>query len=186
MEKQNPNPRRFGSRGEYLVAFQVLLMTAFVLIPVRSILPDEAKFVAGRWALLGLCWAASAFFGIGGFLALRKYLTPLPYPVDENRLIDTGVYRLVRHPLYTAIMLAFTGWTLFSGSLTHLAMTIVAFVFFSHKASKEETWLTQLHPEYPDYAARTGRFVPRLKKKRPGQAHSSGTTPPRVSKKERF
>lgn len=169
MEKQKPLPKRFGSRGEYLVAFQVVLMTVFALTPAWAILPDQAQLPVARqarWALLGICWSASAIFGIGGFVAIRKYLTPLPYPVDGNRLIDTGVYRLVRHPIYTAIMMAFIGWTLFTTSLTHLALTIASFALFSYKASKEEAWLTQIHPEYPDYAAQTGRFFPRWSKDR--------------------
>jgi protein-S-isoprenylcysteine O-methyltransferase Ste14 len=169
MENQQHRSGGFGSRGEYLVALQVLLMAVFVVTPALPLLQGDATYRSlepARWLLAGLCWMISAFFTIGGFLAIRKYLTPLPYPVDENRLIITGVYRLVRHPLYTAIMLAFTGWTIFTTSLTHLALTVVAFFFFSQKGSKEEAWLIQRHPEYTDYAARTGKFIPRFRKNR--------------------
>ena len=166
-EKQPHTEQRFGSRGEYLVALQVLLMAAFVMapawppLPVGSAYPDLA-----RWFLGSLCWASAAFFGMGGLKAIRRYLTPLPYPVDDNRLVETGAYRLVRHPLYTSIMLAFAGWTLFTASLVHAALTMASYLFFRYKASREELWLTELHPEYPDYASRTGRFFPLLQRKR--------------------
>ena len=167
MEKQPYLEGRPGRRGEYLVVIQILLMAAFVLIPTWPIAPTGTAYPkVARWLLCGLCWALSSFFGLGGFRAIRRYLTPLPYPVDDNRIVDTGVYRLVRHPIYTAIMLALVGWTLYTASLTHAVMTVASWIFYRHKAAKEEAWLTQRHPEYADYAARTGRFIPRLPGKR--------------------
>ena len=158
------NSRRFGSRGEHLVVLQALLMGSFAVLPPWPEHPSGSGLaIAIMPVLAGLCWLASAYFGLGGSMAIRRYLTPLPYPVEGNRLVETGAYRLVRHPLYTAIMLAFTGWALFTASILHAGLTALAYAFFSHKASKEEAWLTQIHPEYPDYAARTGRFLPRLR-----------------------
>lgn len=164
MKKERSPEGGFGNRGEHLVAIQTLLIAAFVLMPpwpgVQDGWPSLATIL--RWLLLAICWMSAGLFGIGGLKAIRRYLTPLPYPVEGNRLVETGVYRLVRHPLYSAIMLAFAGWTIFSVSLTHLLLTLLAILFFRHKASKEEAWLTRRHPNYPDYAARTGRFIPRL------------------------
>ena len=156
--------RKFGSRGEHLVILQALLMGSFAVLPPWPEHHSGSGLAATLLTVLaGLCWLASAYFGLGGSMAIRRYLTPLPYPVEGNRLVETGAYRLVRHPLYTAIMLAFAGWAIFTASLLHAALTALAYAFFSHKASKEEAWLTQIHPEYPDYAARTGRFLPRLR-----------------------
>jgi protein-S-isoprenylcysteine O-methyltransferase Ste14 len=53
---------------------------------------------------------------------------------------------------------------LFSLSLSHLLVTLVATLFFNFKASKEESWLTERHPEYREYARRVGKFVPGLGK----------------------
>lgn len=169
MEK-HPVTGRFGSRGEYLVLLQALIMGSFVITPAwPGSVPESgntAFLVPLRWLAIVVLWSASAYFGIGGVSAIRRYLTPLPYPVDDNRLVVTGVYRLVRHPLYSAVLLAFSGWTIFALSLSHLAMTVAAWLFFRYKASKEEAWLTERHPEYPDYARTTGRFLPRF---RPGR-----------------
>jgi protein-S-isoprenylcysteine O-methyltransferase Ste14 len=171
MKKPAQQSPRFGSRGEYLVAFQLLLMAAFVVIPAWPDLQGTGLYrstVVLRWCLLVLCWTAAAIFGFGGFLAIRKFLTPLPYPRENNRLIQTGVYGLVRHPIYTGLLLAALGLTVFEISLAHLLLIVVGIFFFDHKASKEEAWLTQRHPEYADYARRVGRFFPRLRRSGPG------------------
>jgi protein-S-isoprenylcysteine O-methyltransferase Ste14 len=66
----------------------------------------------------------------------------------------------VRHPLYSSQLFAALGWTLFTLSLTQLAILVLGFLFFDYKASKEEGWLTERHPEYAAYAARGRKFVP--------------------------
>ncbi|NTU57582.1 MAG: isoprenylcysteine carboxylmethyltransferase family protein [Chlorobiaceae bacterium] len=167
MKKQDPQIKRFGDRGELLVAFQALLMAIFVMTPAWPDLGDSELYrstVAIRWALLAICWASAAIFGIGGFLGIRRYLTPLPYPTESNRLVQSGVYGLVRHPIYTGLLLAALGLTVFDISLAHLLLIVVGIIFFNHKASKEEAWLTHRHPEYADYARRVGRFLPRFRR----------------------
>ncbi|NTU92982.1 MAG: isoprenylcysteine carboxylmethyltransferase family protein [Chlorobiaceae bacterium] len=168
MQKQPDSIPRFGKRGEYLVAIQVLLMAGFAVTPpwpVNEIGSSPTGLATIRWLLLLLCWSASLFFGVGGFLAIRNFLTPLPYPVDDNQLVSSGVYRLVRHPLYTSILLALAGWTIFALSIIHLLITAGTFIFFNHKASIEEAWLTERHPDYPGYVQRVGKFFPSFRKR---------------------
>ncbi|MCF8383983.1 MAG: isoprenylcysteine carboxylmethyltransferase family protein [Chlorobium sp.] len=138
-------------------------MATFVATPVW---PEhtEAAFPPGatplRWAVIAVCWSAALLLGGLGSHHIREYLTPLPYPVDHNQLVTTGVYGLVRHPLYGSQLLAALGWAVFSTSLSHLLLLLVAVIFFSFKASKEERWLTEKHPEYADYAKKTRKFIP--------------------------
>ncbi|HWR01949.1 MAG TPA: isoprenylcysteine carboxylmethyltransferase family protein [Chlorobaculum sp.] len=167
MIKPENQRQRFGSRGEYLVAFQVLLMAVFVMTPAWPELQGTELYRSTailRLGVLAICWTAAAIFGIGGFLALRKFLTPLPYPTENNRLIQTGVYGLVRHPIYTGLLFAALGLTVFDISLSHLLLIVVGSMFFNHKASKEEAWLAQRHPGYAGYARRVGRFLPRFRR----------------------
>lgn len=103
---------------------------------------------------------AALGFGVLGALQIRRYLTPLPYPVDHSRLVTSGVYGLVRHPLYSSQLFAALGWSLFTLSLSHLAILVLGFLFFDYKASKEELWLTERHPEYADYARRVRKLIP--------------------------
>lgn len=152
-----------GRRGELLVAIQFALFFAFALAPrwnpwLTPELIDATLPV--RLAALVIFGLASLCFGGLGSVQLRGYLTPLPYPVDHSQLVTTGVYGVVRHPLYSALLFAAFGWVCFTLSLSHLALLIVAFAFFDYKAAKEERWLTERHPAYVDYARSVRKFCP--------------------------
>lgn len=154
---------RPGKRGEYLVVMQFVLMFAFMLAPTWNpwVTPEAAAGLAPiRW-VLGLAGASAALL-LGGFgvLNIRDYLTPLPYPVDHSRLVRHGAYRIVRHPLYSSQLFAALGWVAFSLSLLHLALLAIGFVFFDFKASKEEAWLTDRHPDYVEYARGVRKLIP--------------------------
>lgn len=155
----------YGRRGEVLVVIQFALMFAFILTPTWSPLttPEQLAALAPlRWTVLVPTWLVALAFGALGSLHIRAYLTPLPYPVDHSRLVQHGVYALVRHPLYSSQLFAALGWVAFTASLPHLAILIAGFVFFDYKAGREERWLTERHPEYTDYARRVRKFVPWL------------------------
>ena len=87
-------------------------------------------------------------------------LRPLNNTVDHSELVQTGVYRFVRHPLYSSQLFAAFGWAIFTLSLSHFLLLVAAFLFFSYKADKEEQWLKERHPEYAEYAKRVKKFIP--------------------------
>ncbi|UWX58094.1 isoprenylcysteine carboxylmethyltransferase family protein [Chlorobaculum sp. MV4-Y] len=170
MERPLDTSKRFGARGEYLVVIQIVLAALYIFIPAWPDLRNGdlyQRLTLLRWCVLAIGIIVGAILGIGGSLTIHRYLTPLPYPVDHSKLVDTGVYAWVRHPLYSAQLFAAAGWAVFSLSLSHLLVTALGLAFFNYKASKEEAWLTERHPEYRDYAAKVGKFAPglgRLKK----------------------
>ncbi|WP_295578892.1 isoprenylcysteine carboxylmethyltransferase family protein [uncultured Lamprocystis sp.] len=152
-----------GRRGELLVAVQFALLFAFVMVPVWNpwLTPDlMAATIQPRWVALLTLGVIGAAFGALGSLGIRRYLTPLPYPVDHSQLVTTGVYGLIRHPLYSSQLFVALGWVFYTLSLSHLAILILGFLFFDYKAAKEEGWLTERHPEYAGYALRVRKFVP--------------------------
>ncbi len=142
---------------------QFVLFFAFILTPPWNPWATEGLLAAlATPRLAALVIGMLAAFGLGAFgvLHIRRYLTPLPYPVDHSRLVTTGVYGLVRHPLYSSQLFAALGWTLYTLSLAHLGMLVLGFLFFDYKANKEEGWLTQRHPEYVAYVRRVRKFIP--------------------------
>jgi len=95
-----------------------------------------------------------------GLLDLRDALTPLPHPRDGAELVDTGSYRLVRHPIYGGIVLGSTGYALVVGSPLALAGAAILLAFFRLKSGREEAWLREHYPAYEAYATRTKRMIP--------------------------
>ncbi|MCG6943187.1 MAG: isoprenylcysteine carboxylmethyltransferase family protein [Thiohalocapsa sp.] len=163
MDKKTIDKPGFGGRGEFLVLIQFALMIGFALLPVwhPGLGADTMAASATLRTWLAVPFALVALvFGAFGSVHIRDYLTPLPYPVDHNELVQHGVYAIVRHPLYASLLFAGAAWTVYNLSLSHLMALCVAFVFFDYKATKEEGWLMERHPEYADYARRAKRFIP--------------------------
>lgn len=152
---------RKGNRGEYLVLLQGVLLIGFIFLPVYQpfSVTEGLYWVWGVAALLGL--GASTLI-IKGLLDLGHNLTPLPYPKEDGQLVESGIYSLVRHPLYSGLILAAFGWAIFQLSLSHLIATVVFFLFFNLKATREETWLVQKYSKYAAYQQRVKKLIPGL------------------------
>jgi len=98
--------------------------------------------------------------GLAGAISLGRNLTPFPKPTARTRLVQTGIYRLMRHPLYTAVCCGSVGWALVWRSWPALLAALVLAPLFDAKARREERWLRQQFPEYAGYERRVRRFVP--------------------------
>ncbi len=95
-----------------------------------------------------------------GVWDLRGSLTPFPKPVAGAPLVETGAYRLIRHPIYSGLVLAAVGWGLVTASPVAIAAAGLLFLLFAAKAQREEAWLCAVHPEYRAYQRRTKRLIP--------------------------
>lgn len=153
-----------GQRGEYWVLAQAIAILGFMALPVYA-LPSLNLSSAERYGL----WCVAATLGllaltliVKGLLDLGHSLTPLPHPRDDGQLVRSGVYCLVRHPLYSGLVAGAFSWALYQVSLSHLIGTIILFVFFNAKANREEHWLVQKYPDYADYQQQVKRLIPWL------------------------
>jgi protein-S-isoprenylcysteine O-methyltransferase Ste14 len=82
---------------------------------------------------------------------------------EGHRVIDTGPYRLVRHPIYTGICLAAFATAVIEGTAIALVGAAVLTYGFYHKARLEEQFLGQeLGASYVEYARRTPMLIPFL------------------------
>jgi protein-S-isoprenylcysteine O-methyltransferase Ste14 len=81
-------------------------------------------------------------------------------------IVTWGAYGHIRHPFYASFLLYFIGGLLFLPSLFTLVALIYGFVILNLTAAREEKRLSmsEFGQEYIDYIARTGRFLPRLKR----------------------
>lgn len=151
-----------GPRGEGWVLIQFVLL---ILVVVAGLLdgPAWAGPVASIGGPVGLLLMAGGALLLGrGLLDLGRNLTPVPYPRDDARLVVSGVYAHVRHPIYGGLMLTAVGWALVSASLLALILAAVLVGFFGLKSRREEAWLDQRYEGYADYVSQTRRFVPYL------------------------
>ncbi len=149
-----------GPRGEGWFLIQLLFMA---VIAAAGVLAGANWSGAPRFAtaLAGVVlMMAGGGLGYLGIRDLERSLSPLPKPTETAALIEHGVYRRLRHPIYAAVILLGVGWAMLSASLVALLLAAVLAVVLDLKARREEVWLRQRYPGYAAYAARTRRFLP--------------------------
>ena len=84
-------------------------------------------------------------------------------PAEKTTLVQSGPYRVVRHPIYLFQIIMLTGAALLLPTALSLLALVVHYVCIFAKASDEEAHLsTTLGGEYRDYLSRTGRFFPKF------------------------
>ncbi len=154
---------RNNSHGEYLVLLQGALLVGFAILPVYQ-LPgfkiESTQLLYLSWIIASMLGLSGLIFIIKGLIDLGKSLTPLPYPRADGKLVQTGIYGIVRHPLYSGIISTALGWTIFQFSLPHLIATAILLIFFDIKASREETWLIDRYPDYAEYRQQVKKLIP--------------------------
>jgi protein-S-isoprenylcysteine O-methyltransferase Ste14 len=150
-----------GPRGEGWVVLQLLLFIAVIGCGFAAPLWSGPARGVGAVAGLGLTGLGTALV-TGGILALRRQLTAYPMPVPGGRLIEVGVFGLVRHPMYGGGVIAAVGWGLLTASPAALAAALVLLAFFDLKSRREEAWLAERFGGYAAYRRRTRRLIPWL------------------------
>ena len=66
----------------------------------------------------------------------------------------------MRHPIYGGIVMTSIGWALVRRTLRSAAAAVLALAFFDTKARREEAWLEEAYPGYPEYRTRTKKLIP--------------------------
>lgn len=145
-----------GRRGEELFFAQLSLVT-LILFGVPTLL------VIGIRLFGALSTASGLYFIARGIWALKANLSPFITPVSSNQLVTSGVFNIVRHPLYTGLIALCLGISITSNSVDRTVLTIILAYFLDKKADKEEIYLYTLHPiTYEVYAAQTKKLIPTI------------------------
>ena len=154
-------PRRDQYLAVAAVGLQGLLLVAFFGAPRRHDWPVPGWLAATGSALV----VAGTAVLVVAALNLGRSLTPLPTPAPWATLRTGGLYRFVRHPIYTGLVALVFGGAVTSGSAVRLVLALVLLGLLNRKASWEEDMLRRRYPGYDDYAGRTPRFVPRVRRR---------------------
>lgn len=122
-------------------------------------LPEWVRWlgvVIGVLCILGIYWL---------FSSIGSGITPTSATRKEHRLVTSGPYRWVRHPLYTVGSSLFIAFGMMADNWFIAALGLLAFVAMASRTPKEEANLiAKFGDEYREYMRQTGRFFPRLTK----------------------
>jgi protein-S-isoprenylcysteine O-methyltransferase Ste14 len=149
-----------------LVAAQFALLAGLAFVPQSSLWPvGTAALIAAIVLVIG--GGVVALLGARG---LGPALTATPVPKEKSVLVTTGLYSQVRHPIYTGLLIAGLGLVVLGSSVVHIVLWLALLVLLAVKARWEERMLAATYPDYVAYAATTGRFIPGVGRRRPGQS----------------
>lgn len=82
---------------------------------------------------------------------------------ETHTFVTKGLYSIVRHPLYSSIMLMFYGASLAFSNYMVIVLTSIIFIpFMNYRAKQEEEELLKIFPEYKEYKKRVWRFFPKI------------------------
>jgi len=153
-----------GPRGEGWLALQGVCF-ALVAAARWSAPPAPDGTLALVLRLLAYAAAAvGAAMVVSGIIQLRRAdaLAAVPHPLAGGSLVVSGAYRLVRHPIYGGLILIALALAIdrpWAGSFFAAALLAVV---LDLKRRREELWLAQRYPQYPDYRRQTKALIPFL------------------------
>jgi len=153
------DPVRFSRRMIYELPLLALFFGA----------PFERTFIYGgeasRWlGTLGLIIELAGIWLALGARIQREYFAPAGDHDRRRALIQNGLYRFIRHPIYTGEFLVILGWPFEYGAPVTLVVTaVVGFVFFNRRMRREEAEMIAEHGDaYAAYMRVTDRMIPNL------------------------
>ncbi len=148
--RQTPELRCFGALPRVVAVCGTFLGNGFLYLrAVQLTLPVQA--LADILIIAGTIGALVAASRLGGSFSLMP---------EARKLVTTGPYALIRHPLYLAEMVGILGLVLQFEQPWALLLGAAVFGLQYWRTVFEERVLTQAYPHYATYRARTWRFFP--------------------------
>lgn len=123
-----------------------------------------ALVLGGGWSLPGTAWAV---LGLGALVLVWAglslgpgNLTVMPAPRTSSTLIVHGIYRFIRHPMYTAVLLCGSALAFGAPSVVRWVALAACTVVLVLKIRHEEALLAARHQDYPERMRGVKRLLP--------------------------
>jgi protein-S-isoprenylcysteine O-methyltransferase Ste14 len=141
----------------------VTVIFAALMWLISRLAPGITLSATLRVACLLLFAAAGAFIGMSAVTSFRKAQTTVNPLTPEacSSLVDSGVFRFSRNPMYLALLLSLAGWAWFLGNLYSLALTALFVAYMNRfQIQPEERALEAVFGEtFIEYRRRVRRWL---------------------------
>ena len=147
-------------KGRILVALQFALIITLIVFPDSNQVPSWATITGIFLIGIGIIIIFMGFRGLG------KSLTANPVPNQDGKLVTTGIYNRVRHPIYTGLLASTLGPVLSRGLWSQFLVWLVLVILIIYKLRWEEVMLAIKYKEYSEYKVRVPAIFPQLTKRK--------------------
>ena len=108
---------------------------------------------------------AGMAFAVWARVYLGRNWSSAPVIKEQHRLIRSGPYRLVRHPIYSGILLALAGTFLANGKVRGVVAVLLVWIAWKIKSRMEEEFMVRTFGvDYEEYRRTTGALLPRWRR----------------------
>ncbi len=136
----------------FLVILQFSIIGYFIYL--GNILPDNT--------FSGILIIAGITIGIFAMYEMNFKFSIFPDLPDGYKLVTTGIYGKIRHPMYLAVLVITLSFIVNDFSVLKISLWVILFVVLILKSEIEENILSQKFDEYSVYRQHTKRIIPYL------------------------
>lgn len=145
--------------GPYLIGAITLITIIAISISFLEYIPVYASNSLILRALGVVLVVIGAIFWI-----LAVLNSDIQTNIEQNHLVTTGIYGIVRHPIYAAFLYAITGLLLIADNLILMPLCLIYWLILTlTMVNTEERWLIDLYgDDYLKYSKKVNRFIPKV------------------------
>ena len=141
-----------------LVAIQFLMLSIIGIVALTKVQKGPHRYLAFE---IGSVALGLIVIGAAGW-SLRPSLRVSPIPKADAPLIQTGMYRYVRHPMYLGVILIGFGMAGYADSWLGWTSELILIINLNFKARFEDALLLKIHPQSLHYQLHVSRILPCL------------------------
>ena len=143
--------------------YVIILLPLYLLFP-SSFLLFQMPFPNWlRWLGVGLGFLSIPFLVWVHYVLDKCWNVTLKLQTD-HKLVTSGPYRRIRHPMYTVLIVYMLSWVLVSANLLFLVYYVLSVLLIIVRIPREERMMQEkFGEEYRIYMKRTGRLLPHIR-----------------------
>ncbi|MFA5834731.1 MAG: isoprenylcysteine carboxylmethyltransferase family protein [Bacteroidota bacterium] len=171
LKAQQQQDRFERMKNEGKTTFFILRVSGLILWLIAFVFPWFPDFFAiVRFApivtlqIVGIVLSLISIpMGISVFTNIGKNITDTVETRKNHQLVTSGIYRFIRHPLYTTGFLFFVGLGLLSSNWLMLLLSLIVLItLYVRTFTEEQKLIEEFGERYTEYMNTTGKFIPKL------------------------
>lgn len=133
----------------------ILVASQFTLI---ALIGRQGSIIGGNFT--NLLAMSSIALGIWAIVTMKFKVNVFPEVLEDQKLIQSGPYKYIRHPMYTAVLLLTGSWMLNEINIYSISLCLLFLLVLLTKINHEEKLLTKAFKEYSTYMKKTKKLIP--------------------------